>query len=1603
MLRHYCHLLCLLLLFSGDALAAGGTQKLVLDPSLPDDQQLLRIMEERDQNLILEFSLPYLELTETSLPDGTYQVLSIPGGDLRGEPGQAALPNISRLIAVPDFAGVQARFTAKKQQLFQDVRIMPVLPEEGDDVSADKSADMVLAANSPPLVTVGAPAILHGLRVVPLTINPVSYDPVTRQITVTSSLEIEIDLSGRDDRNGLAPGKSLVPRSFDQLYRDVVVNYRAGAVETGPGSYLIIAPNDPTVLSELQSLVQWRQRQGYNVVLAHTGQTGTNTTSIKSYILNAFNTLDPPLEFVTLAGDAGGTYSIPCWYETVSGYGGEGDHYYSTLVGGDMLADVHIGRLSFRSLSELQGIVNKILNYEKAPPTTDPGWFTRATLVGDPSSSGITTIFVNQWVKNHLLNLGYTQIDTIWSGNFASLMMSSLNQGETVFGYRGWLNMSGFTSGSASALSNGYELPFVMIPTCGTGSFADDVSCRSEAFLRNPNGGGIGAVGTATLGTHTRYNNCYYMGTWDGALNRGDSRIGVAHSRGKLALYINYINYEPTKVEIWSMWNNLMGDPASPMWTAFPAALDVEHLAVLPLGASSLEVSVTSGAVPVDDALIAIFRDGEIRVTGTTDLDGRAHLPLTDYTAGPLLVTVTKHNFFPYLGSVDVGTVGTFPSLADFTIDDDSTGGSSGNGDGVVNPGETIELPVALRNLGTAMAAGVTANLSSTDPYVSIADATEQFGDIPAGATVWSGEDFDITVTPTAPAGHVIQLDLVATSGASHYNSLIQLPVSSASFAYESYAWSGPGGTLDPGENGTFTVTLRNTGDIAGNGISAVLSTESPWIDVTDPGGSYSNITPGATGVNSLDTFSLDISPECFQGHLAAFTLTLTFNGEAVATTEFTLPVGTASSDDPVGPDGYGYYAFDNTDLGYPNVPTFNWVEIDPNYGGSGTSVGLTDFGWEQDDVETMNLPFTFQFYGQTYNRLSICSNGWISMGVTSLRPYSNRSIPSVGAPPNMIAPYWDNLYQVGTNQVYYYHDAENSRYIVEWSRMRADYNNQTQTVQVILCDPAVYPTSSGDGQILFQYQTVTNGDSRDAYVTVGIQNQDSSDGLLYTYGADYSPGAATLTAGRAILFMPYAEPLNLGTLSGMVTNASDRNTPIEGVSVRVLGTSRTLITQADGTYTGSVQEGIYDVRAEHVSFEPVTVNDVVIQAQGETELNFSLEDVLGPSITNTTNLPYTDDTVGPYTVDTYISDYSSITEKRLYYRVQGGPVQEVELEPVGSPPDHHQAQIPGQPLGSEIEYWIEAADVAGNTSRDPEGEVNYNFWVLETVVAFADNMESDQGWTVGDTGDDATTGIWVRVDPIGVWEGSIEVQPENDATPAPGVLCWITGNNESGTQGADDVDGGKTTLKSPVFDLTESTHVIVSYRRWYTNDTGNSPGEDVWVVEVNNGSGWATLENTNVSERSWALRSFLLDDYIELTATVQFRFIASDEGSGSVVEGGVDEFQLTGFALPGPAPVGEEVISHELALYQNHPNPFNPMTDISFTLPREEEVSLRIFDLSGRLVRTLVQQDRLAAGLHRITWNGRNDRDRLVPSGVYFYRLDFGDQVQTKRMMLVR
>lgn len=219
-----------------------------------------------------------------------------------------------------------------------------------------------------------------------------------------------------------------------------------------------------------------------------------------------------------------------------------------------------------------------------------------------------------------------------------------------------------------------------------------------------------------------------------------------------------------------------------------------------------------------------------------------------------------------------------------------------------------------------------------------------------------------------------------------------------------------------------------------------------------------------------------------------------------------TIVIGQIRPMDPI-PDGQPgrYWAYDECDTLYTLHPDFSWVEIR----GQGTQLSLAD-----DQTVTINLPagFGWQYYGQNYNQLSICGNGFVAPGVTTSSAYTNTTLPSVGMPP-MVAVVWDDLYPPTGGGIWYWHDADNGRFIVEYDSV-SYYSNRNEYVRA---EFILYDTTSvfGNNAFAVQYLDCSNFSS----ATIGIQDPTASIAIQCLFDGAYHRGAAPFGPGRAIYY----------------------------------------------------------------------------------------------------------------------------------------------------------------------------------------------------------------------------------------------------------------------------------------------------------------------------------------------------------------------------------------------------------------------------------------------------------------------------------------------------
>jgi hypothetical protein len=128
-----------------------------------------------------------------------------------------------------------------------------------------------------------------------------------------------------------------------------------------------------------------------------------------------------------------------------------------------------------------------------------------------------------------------------------------------------------------------------------------------------------------------------------------------------------------------------------------------------------------------------------------------------------------------------------------------------------------------------------------------------------------------------------------------------------------------------------------------------------------------------------------------------------------------------------------------------------------------------------------------------------------------------------------------------------------------------------------------------------------------------------------------------------------------------------------------------------------------------------------------------------------------------------------------------------------------------------------------------------------------------------------------------------------------------------------------------------------------------------------------------------------------------ELTFIYNQEVEGKLqVQSITPEFEANADFKDGGA-----ALPTEYALSQNFPNPFNPSTSFALSLPEASDYSLRIFNITGQLVKSF--SGHLEAGVHNITWDGRNDQGSSVASGVYFYKAEANGFAETRKMMMLK
>jgi len=866
-------------------------------------------------NVQISYSITEFELVDVDIKGENLKNILLPDAFLPNNEGAPDLPGTSKFIAIPEGATPRLNVLEYRTEIFKNIEMAPAMRiplETEDGIEYNKNLELYsknafYPANPFQLSEVTE---IRGVDAVILGITPFQYNPVTKELIVYRDVKVEVEFEGG---NGNIGDDRLRSRWFDPILQDVFINreslpvidYNAKiqkALQTRDDSgyeYLIVIPNNPEFAQWADSIKQFRQSQGILtgiVTLAEIG--GSTTTILENYFNNAYNTWDiPPVAVLLLADygtNAANSIVAPIWNSYCAS-----DNIYAD-VDNNKMPDMVFARITANNSTQLQTMVSKFLNYERTPPT-DPdfyahpitalGWQTErwfqicsetvggfwramgkepvrvnAVYDGNPnvdpwSTATNTTTVVNYFGPNGL-NYIPASPSTLggWSGGTATQVNNAINNGAFMLQHRdhgyeqGW-GEPAYSSSNINSCNN-TDLCFVFSINCLTGKYNLGSECFTEKFHRHTSGGhnsgALGLIGASEV-SYSFVNDAYVWGMFDNMWPEFMPSYGspiqergllpaFGNAAGKYFLQQSSWPYNTSNKEVTYNLFHHHGDAFLTVYSEVPQNLTVAHNAILFANENTFTITADAGS------FIALTVNGEI--IGTAEGTGsplaieiEPQLP-TNF----MKVTITKQNYYRYESMVEIIPMsGPYVVYDSYSIDDTQ----GGNGDGLMDCGESILINMTMKNAGIEIAQNVTVTITTEDEFVTITDGEASFGNIDPNSVATLNGAFAIEVSAIIPDMHEVMFEVSANDGTDSWTSSFVITGHAPLLEISNVTVSDPSGNnngmLDPGETVDILIDLTNSGSSLAAAPMASFFANSPYV-VVNTGTLYpEDLEPGAT------------------------------------------------------------------------------------------------------------------------------------------------------------------------------------------------------------------------------------------------------------------------------------------------------------------------------------------------------------------------------------------------------------------------------------------------------------------------------------------------------------------------------------------------------------------------------------------------------------------------------------------------------------------------------------------------------------------------------------------------------------------------------------
>lgn len=1172
------------------------------------------VTSESPEALSLRYDLTGINQTEHNLDGQTYLEFSIEDESYTQQPGYPQLPAISRYVVIPPGKSVEMVVTDETRRTIRTV-YPPVPLEDANQVRIPDPSFYEGAGLYPaePVEMYGPIAVRH-VRMVMVTAYPIQYDPVSGTCIERSDIEVELRFNDGEVINPVNTSFKRIPSyDFQTIMESMTLNppphrdQRELVEARGYHDYyLFVLPDNISnnLRGDVDALVyrmmEWKRRAGNKVdlLLIDNGRSPNQIEEgIQDYYDDLLDEGIEPFDHVLLIGEdetnpysgnrGGQRFDImlvgPTSQFATSPWVDHWDIRFAYLEGDDIFPDVSINRFHTGGLPTLACGVNKTLSYESEPYWEDTDWFMEA-VVEEQAINGADdgmTRTVDYYVES-LEHAGFEVVDE-WrrnqdgGGDPADWLMHRIN------------SRIGFIAGRAKNYNLNYvwgNQPQNTLEVVGVYPMAVLNSGHGEWAMEslfwvgrewytnrdryNSLAGAKGCVATTCTWSRpgTTMNNCLGVSTVHGVL---DLHLSMGWARVYTCLNFwrsfpgenNYIKYTED--------HGMCGDPGIRYWKGVPEQIEVDHPEELAVGDNYIPVQVFEEGEDegLADMRVVLYSgdmdEVELFDIKYTDEEGFCEFVIDPEHEGSILITVLEEGIYPYKGFISIEGEGSSVRAELVSIDDEE-----GNGDGRINPGETLLLSFDVVNLSNRDdAEGVHGSIVSHNPYVEVEENRIDFGDIEPDGRVEGNEQVIVHVDHGCPDGEsVVLLFELEWEGGSWSNAVPFDPIA-PKLEVESIAGGGiiPVGMFD------LEIELKNIGRMTVPPFTARMMSSGWKVNVVNGIAEYEEIRSGQSRVQRGNSFRISGNTMTIPGSVVPVGLVIETGGHAIDSVFFELQVSEPHEGAPMGPDGYGYTCYDDTDVEFENCPEYDWIEISGHDNGADLDGDLVriDNGNNRNGWAVVRLPFDFQYYGEVFDEITICTNGFLTMGDDEdfVPNFQNWPLDGGGCGGGfgMIAPLWDdlNLSGGGNPSIWTAYDDEWGLFIVEWYNIIHNGANSQLKFQVILYDPEIWPNGTGDGDILFQYESVTNRlGTEPTYASVGITSPGNTTGISYTSTNQYPVAAAPLQDRRAIKFMT-SPPNTVGRMLGQVVDAED-NRPIEGAVVYT-GYGQAAITDEEGAW----------------------------------------------------------------------------------------------------------------------------------------------------------------------------------------------------------------------------------------------------------------------------------------------------------------------------------------------------------------------------------------------------------------------------------------------------